>query len=314
MNGPGDDVARGEIALRVLALHEPCARPIHQRCAFAPQGFAGQGRGVDIDGDGGGVKLDEFGIGDPGAGQGRQGQALAANGAGVGGDLIEAAEAARGEDCRRRDDLELAAGVLGQHATHSARGVAQQGQDPGLGADLDKRRGHCRGGHGAHDLAAGLVALDPGHAGAAVGGLEALDEVARRVPVEGRAEGGQGANGGGAFAGEQLRHRRIDEAGAGGHRVGGVQGRIVILGQGHGQTALRPGGRAALQQRRGAQHQGLAGRAGQGRRQAGEARTDNQDALVVQPLSHGRLRCAGPWRSRPCGRPSSPGGWWRPGC
>ena len=97
------------------------------------------------------------------------------------------------------------------------------------------------GGHGAHDLAAGLVALDAGDAGAAVGGLQALYEMALGITIERRAEGGQTTDSGRAFAGKKFRHRTIDQAGACADGVFGMAFGAVVLAHGRGHAALRPG-------------------------------------------------------------------------
>ena len=125
---------------------------------------------------------------------------------------IEPAKAAGGQDGRRGDDLAQRPALLDQRAAHAAVGVLQRARDAGAGAHLDVGRGHGGGGDGAHDLAAGLVALHPGDAGAAVGGLQALHEAAAVVAVEGDAQRGEAADGVRPFAGEQKRHVRIDQA------------------------------------------------------------------------------------------------------
>ena len=95
-------------AERVIAGHEGLAVAVHQARAFSAQGLGGQGRGVGADVDGGGMELDELGIVDARADGGGQGQALAAHGGRIGGDRIEAAEAAGRQDGGRRDDLHAA--------------------------------------------------------------------------------------------------------------------------------------------------------------------------------------------------------------
>ncbi len=142
-------------------------------------------------------------------------------------------------------------------------------------------RRHGRGRDGAHDLAAGLVALDPRDPGAAVGRFQALGEAAVRVAVEGRAERRQPAHRVWTLAGKNFGHGRIDQSGAGRDGVGGVGFRVIAGRQGRGDTALRPGGRTAVQQRRGAQHQRLARGAGQGGAETGQARPDDQHAVMA---------------------------------
>ncbi len=279
MDRPGDHVAGREVGHRVVGGHERPPLGVDQHRALAAQGLAGQGRRVEVDVDGGGVELDELGIGDLSPRQGRQRQALAADGDGIGGDGVEAAQAAGGEDGGRGGDLHQSAAHLGQHAAHTTFGVGQQGPSAGLVTDLDLAAGDSEGADRLHDRPSGLVALDPGHAGAAVGGFQALGEAAGGVAVEGRAEIGQAAHRLRAFAGQEFGPGGVDQAGARGDGVGRMQGRRIVLGQGRGHAALRPGGRTALQQRRGGQDQRLAGRAGEGGREARKARPHDQDAV-----------------------------------
>ena len=118
--------------------------------------------------------------------------------------------------------------------------------------------------HRLHDGAAGLIALYPRDAGSAVGGLQALGEPAEGVTIKGCAEIGEMAHGGGAFRRQDLRHCGIDEAGAGQHGVSGMQGGIVITGQGCGHAPLRPGGGAPLAERGVCNDEDFSRRGGQG--------------------------------------------------
>ncbi len=72
------------------ALHEALAGGVDQDGAFAAQRFGGQRRRIDIGVDGGGMELHELGVGDHGAGAGREGNGLAARVARIGGDVVEA--------------------------------------------------------------------------------------------------------------------------------------------------------------------------------------------------------------------------------
>ena len=71
---------------------------VDQGRAFAAQGFRGERRGIAADGDRGRMELDEFGIGDHGAGARRHAEAFAAGFRRIGRDGVERAQAAGGED------------------------------------------------------------------------------------------------------------------------------------------------------------------------------------------------------------------------
>ncbi len=240
VDGAGHNVARGQLGLGVIALHEGAALSVDQPGALAAQSLGGQGRGVDIHGDGRGVKLHEFRIGDLGARQGCQGQALAAHGGGHGGHGIETAQAPGGQDHGAGHDLDLTAAEIDQGAAHATVLILQQSQ----GAALTEQNVPGRFGgvdHRLHDGLAGLVALDPRHAGPRVGRLQALHEPAAGLAVEGRAQGRQTLNGGRTLAGKEARHVRIDQTRARRDGVRGMQLGIVVRRQGHGHPALGPG-------------------------------------------------------------------------
>src|SRR5690606_40501949 len=60
--GPCDNVAGGELCIRVLMKHEALARAIDQHRAFTAQGFARQRRRIEAHVEGRGVELDELRI------------------------------------------------------------------------------------------------------------------------------------------------------------------------------------------------------------------------------------------------------------
>ncbi len=62
--GAGDDVARGEFGIGMDGRHEALACLVDEDGAFAAEGLGGEGRRICTGGDGRGVELDEFGIGD----------------------------------------------------------------------------------------------------------------------------------------------------------------------------------------------------------------------------------------------------------
>ncbi len=234
--------------------HEGVAFTVDQLRARAAQGLGGEGRGVGPDVYGGRVELDEFGIGDGGARQGRGGQAFAAQLARVGGHRIEAAQAPGGEDHRRGDDFQQPALSLGQHPANPAALVLQEGVQANILADLHVRRGHGPGDHGLHDRPAGAVALDPGDAGVGMGGLKAEGEMAGLVAVEGGSSRHQAVYGGPPRGGDRVSDGGVHQARAGGNGVGGVDRGVILGAQSRGDAALSPGRAGAGKEGAGAEH------------------------------------------------------------
>ena len=88
VNGAGHNVTRRQFGIGMHRRHEALAILIDQHRAFAAQRLGGQRRRIAPDGDGGGMKLDEFGIGDHRPGARRHAQAFAARFQRIGGDGI----------------------------------------------------------------------------------------------------------------------------------------------------------------------------------------------------------------------------------
>ena len=244
------------------------------------------------------MELHELGVEHLGAGEGGEAQPVAAHLRRVGGDGVEAAQAAGGQHRGRGDHGQEAAVALHQRPTHPAGSVLQQGAGAGAGPHLHVRRGAHGGGDGLGDGAPGPVAAHAGDPGAAVRGLQALDEAAVRVPVERRAQGGECADRVGP-GGHQGAHRlRVGQAGARGQRVRPVQLGAVVRPQRRGHPALRPGGGAALRQRRRRDQHHPPRRRGQGGAQAGEAGAEHQHAVELQPVGHQISSTSTWWRAR----------------
>ena len=286
MNGAGHHVPRRQLGRRVISRHERLAVAVHQPRALAAQGLGRQGRGVAADIDGGGMELDELRIGDLRAGQGGEAQTLAPQLGRSRSHGIETADTARGQNHGRRDNLGQLSALFDQHAPDAAAVVLQEAAQALARPDLDVRMGKRRRGDSGHDGATGLVALDPRHAGPAVGGFQAEEERPLGVSIEGRAQLGQPADGRCPLCRQQGRALRIDQTGAGGHSICGVQSRVVVLRQGRGHAALGPGRGATLVERGAGEHHDLARGRRQGGREAGEPGADDEDAVVPDAGRH----------------------------
>ncbi len=133
----------------------------------------------------------------------------------------------------------------------------------------------------AHDLAPGTVTGGVHDAVAAMRGFQPEPPAAVRPPVEGDAKSGE------MF--DRRRRRMHDaacdgfvaQAGAGGERVGEVQGRVIVVAHRGGKPALRPQARSFRAERRLRQQYDRLRRHLKGRHQAGGTAADD-DGLVVE--------------------------------
>ena len=135
-DGAADDVARFEFGA-ALAFHEADAGLVDEDGAFAAHGFADERHGVAADIERGGVELDEFEVGEGGAGAGGEDEALADGAGRIGAVAVEAAEAAGGDDDAAAAEHAGAALSFG-HGEHAGN-FAVARDDFGGGSHLPRR-------------------------------------------------------------------------------------------------------------------------------------------------------------------------------
>ena len=142
--GAGDDVPRGQFGVWMDGGHEALAQIIDEDSAFAAQRLGGEGRRIGTGRNGGGMELDEFGIGNDSPGTGRHTHGMAAHAGRIGGDGIKAAQAAGGQHggagadedglgiavaqlaAIDADDAAIVAGEITTKATVDYQGIARQ--------------------------------------------------------------------------------------------------------------------------------------------------------------------------------------------
>ncbi len=120
-DGAGDDVPGGELGVWVVVGHEAAAVAGEELRAFAAQGLGDEEGARAGEGQCGGVELDEFHIADHGAGLEGEGDAVPGREGRVGGQGVELAAAAGGENgpgCG--DGALLVGGGAGVHAAAAA--------------------------------------------------------------------------------------------------------------------------------------------------------------------------------------------------
>jgi len=94
----GEDIARSELLGFVVALHKAFEMDIAEDAAFAAECFAEKKARGAFEGEGGGMELDEFHVGEDGAGFEGDGHAVAGGDIGIGGFAVKLAESASGKE------------------------------------------------------------------------------------------------------------------------------------------------------------------------------------------------------------------------
>jgi len=288
VDGAGDDVPGGKLGVWMLGQKETMTCGVDQVRAIAAKRLGHQGRWVPPDIQGRRVELDELGIGDDGAGQGRRRKPLAQQGRRGRCFSVETADASGGQDHRRGPEGGDDPVSLSKGANHGAAGVLQQAAQANALKHLDVCSLADMGDNRRHHGAAGLVTAHPRHSGAPVRGFPAQDEAAVRGPIKGGAKPGEPLHRARTFRRQQGGARGIHQAGAGGKGIGRVQVWGVVIGEGCGDPPLRPGRAAAFPQGDGAQDPDPPGRGGESGGQAGKAPADHQHTVEVQGV-HGQI-------------------------
>lgn len=298
----GDDVARGQLGEFVLSGHEADAVGVHQVGALAAYRFRDERLlplRVRAEVEDRRVELDEFEVGDLGAGAQREGHAVARGDGRVGGRGEDLAHAAGREDDR--------GGAHGAHAVvlalaHHVQGDAG-GASFGVGEQVEDERvldgaqalGAYGVDQGAGDLGAGRVAARVRYAAAVVPALAGEGYlVAAGRGVEARAGGDEAADGVRAFGDQGAYGVLVAQPGARHEGVGQVLLGGVALAERGRDAALGPARGAVVQAGLG-HHDGAAARGGaaQGGGQARDSRTDHDDIGLDGPAGGGGLEAEG---------------------
>ncbi len=232
------------------------------------------------------MELYEFHVGKNCAGAGGQHDALSEIAGRIGRGLVEATEAAGGENhprCRQNE----AAFRSGAGEASNRAVLCQQPAHFGAFKNRDRRCAQNGGGESPDDGRARTVALGVQDAPSAVGGLQPEDGPAIGVPVEahpGLLQRLDDSRGGGNDIGG---HFRIAETVSSGERIGKMQRDAVIGTEACGNAALRPGARRFAAKRTTCQKQHGLRRKCQRRHQAGNAAADDgRPVLLRQALAH----------------------------
>jgi hypothetical protein len=190
------------------------------------------------------MKLNEFHVGKNGAGTGGERQPLADGSKRVGGLAIEPAEASgrdheaggRQEQRSRRPDCQHAGDAAIMHKETT-------------GLDSLEHRNRCRStdgsDEGAHDLASGGITAGMKDTSATVRSLETDVEGAAGIAIEDDTVAKERGDGIVSGAGNAFDCAPIAQTVARRDRIGGVEGRRVIVPECGGDTALSPNARRA---------------------------------------------------------------------
>ena len=226
-DGARNDVARSELGARIDRRHEAIAVLVYQRRAFAAQRLRRKRRRVDPDVDSGGVKLHELRVADHGAGTSRHRDGFAARIRRVSRDGVEAAGAARRQHDRAGGKVfvDLFAGRTDAHEAHAFDAPVGDDQLVRLVAfqhAYRRRRPHF-GDECIENCCARAVARHVHDPAARVRRFLAEREFAVGVTVEGHAKRDEVGDAGGPFRRNEVGYVGVDDAGAGGNRIGRVR-------------------------------------------------------------------------------------------
>ena len=172
VDGAGYYVTGSEVApLRVVFVHKGLPVGSQQNPPFAPHCLTNQESVGARHGQGGGMELDVFGVGDASAGPVCHRQAITAGSGGIGGVAIDAPDSAGGEDGFAGDDAVHHFGgavkdvgavtgdrLVGVERVGGVVGVGNQVDGGGIGHQLDVGLSAHGGGEGFDDTAPGAIA------------------------------------------------------------------------------------------------------------------------------------------------------------
>ena len=211
---------------------------VAEKGTVAAEGFGEEEAGGVVQVERRGVELDEFDVADDGAGAPGHGDAIAGGDVGIGCFLVDAAEAAGGEEDGAGEDFVVlfVAGVVGDGAADFAV-LHEEIRYGGEAEELDVGEGGGFAVEGAGDFAAGGIAVGVEDAVAGVGAFAAEDEFAA-FAVEFGAPFEELFDDVGAFVDEGFDGVGIAEAIAGGEGVLFMEGDFVVIGERGGDAAL----------------------------------------------------------------------------
>ncbi len=141
-DGAGHHIARGEFQLGMVALHKALAAIVAQVRALAAQGFRDEEARRAGERERGGMELVKLHVGQLGAGQGRQSDAVAGSDGGIGGVGVDLARAAGGNQDGARANAHMGA-QAGCGAAASDRPAADA-REARRWPDRRRSRGHRR--------------------------------------------------------------------------------------------------------------------------------------------------------------------------
>ncbi len=290
-HGAHDDVARGELAARVVAGHEPFAGSVAQVRALAAQRLGDElHRLLARHGQPRGMELDELEVADGGAGAVGHRNAVSRRDERIGGAPEHLPGAARGEDRDHRHvEREAAVVEVERERPDTAPAHGEQVDDELVLVELDPAA-HAGGlGEGARHLAAGRVAAGVDDARHRVRALAAEDDLAVDL-VEARADLHELSHAVRAFVDEDAHRLLVAEAGAGVDGVLEVELGRVRRAQGRGDAALGEERRGVVEGRLGKQPDAPAAGRADRCRQAGDPAAEDEDVegAPVQRLSGAR--------------------------
>ncbi len=186
------------------------------------------------------MELDEFHISEDGSGARGEHDPLSEIAGGIGGGLIQSAEATgrKNDICGRQNKAAL---LPGADETGYGPAFCQQPAHLRTFQDCDGRRVENGGCKSPHNGRARAITFGMQDAPAAMSGFQPENEPALCIAIETNSGSFQGIDDGGGSGDDICCHSRVTEAVACGERIAKMQCSAVVSAKACGNAALRPG-------------------------------------------------------------------------
>ncbi len=249
--GSGDDIPRRQFGVGVDVGHVAAPLVVDEDGTLAPQRLGEERHRIVIRRQRRGVELHEFGIADLRPDSCRHGETVAGDLSRVRRMAVDPPDASGGEHHGLGEDRCMGTVLVDAVDTDNSLVLHDQVDHEEVVEHRDVGASPGRPHQCAHQLGTGRIAVGVDDAASAVARLTSEAELARSVGVEVGAETQEPLDALRRAAGHDLRHGSISETTGHLQRVGGMQCRPVVIGDGGCDTSLRPAAGSGAEHRLG---------------------------------------------------------------